>query len=256
ITGLSIASVLRWILVGLLGFVGFLNLRGPEIWDTYVAYAGASAAYVALVSPLFSIVAAVMLALRQKWAVFALLVHLALMGWRSREAEFVPFGLIIIDVLVIAFCIREWLKGRLSVAPRASSSEARPPHRAWWAYFVLVVALATVWFFLAVPRVQFWPIAVPSAILGVAGIVGLWCYLRSKPLGPRGFWEVYLSLEISRFLAGAWFSLNNAALSAEPGVERMVAFALIGGELFGVPLLVAIWLYVYRSPAIWQTPRS
>jgi len=88
--------------------------------------------------------------------------------------------------------------------------------------------------------------------LSMVGLLGLWLYIQSKTLGRRGFWEAYLSVEISRILLGACGFLNGA-LSGVPGTERVVAIAGFGGALLSIPLLIAIWRYVYRSPAIWQT---
>jgi hypothetical protein len=113
---------------------------------------------------------------------------------------------------------------------------------AWWYYFWLLVVLSAVSpiFHEGLEDWLYW-------LLGLIPLAGLWGYLRRKPLGHRYFWMGYLVFAVLSLLYAA------TSLSQAPSNWRFaVALIFISCTAVIFPLLLALWLYSFRSPDIWR----
>ena len=116
-------------------------------------------------------------------------------------------------------------------------------HIGWWYYF---------WFFAANLAVSPFvapldPQGVASLLLGIVALLGLWGYLRSRPIGHRHLWPI---LFFALILVMAYYVSRPFIVG-----EKHLAGVLIGvfiGMLFSAPLLLALWRYSFRSPEIWR----
>ena len=116
-------------------------------------------------------------------------------------------------------------------------------HVGWWCYFWLFAANLAVSPFLT----PLDPQGFVSLLLGIVALLGLWGYLRSRPIGHRHMWAILflvLLLVMGYYVTRPFFV----------GVQHLagVIFGAAVGILFSVPLLLALWRYSFRSPEIWR----
>lgn len=115
---------------------------------------------------------------------------------------------------------------------------------AWWGYFWLLVVLA---------GVDAWLIKDWSSGLdwgsGAIGLVGLWGYLRRRPVGWRWLWVLYLVLLVLHVVHAAY----RCFLMPTPG-RAVLAVAVVVGMALVTPLFVALWRYVFTE-ALWREER-
>jgi len=121
---------------------------------------------------------------------------------------------------------------------------------AWWYYFWLLVALAAVSLF-------FWPVEPTDwAFLGFESIalVGLWAYLRRRPLLSVQLWRLYFLVIIAAFFYSALQLIIGQ--HSDPFGDGSWYKWLVGIWLLSLlvvtPLFIALWRYAFNSPDIWQ----
>jgi hypothetical protein len=137
------------------------------------------------------------------------------------------------------------------------ATDVQPPSRLWWLYFGVLVAfgiLGAVPFVLGLGQ-QPWRMLVLGAaatILNVWGIVGLWGYIRSRPLGFSDLWKACTLLTAVQIAFSA-FQFSKVLTSGAQGTERLVAIVGLCSMAFAVPLLIALGRYAFRSPGIWRS---
>jgi len=105
---------------------------------------------------------------------------------------------------------------------------------AWWAYFWLLVVLTGVGAWL----IKDWDGGLDWGS-GAIGLLGLWGYLRQRPVGWRWLWVLYLVLLTLHVV----HAVGRCFLMPAPG-QAMFAIAVVGGLVLVAPLFVALWRYV------------
>jgi hypothetical protein len=129
-------------------------------------------------------------------------------------------------------------------------------HFLWDGYFVLMIILFVfgsiqfIRMFHDAP-VQTQILSVAATLLNIWAISGLWCYTVSRPLGYRWQWVLCFFLTFAQ-LAFATVMCLKVILSGAHGHELRVANLGIINISLGIPLLIALGLYAFRSPAIWH----
>jgi len=115
---------------------------------------------------------------------------------------------------------------------------------AWWYYFWLLVVLIVTSpiFFEAIEDWLHWALAVPS-------LVGLWGYLRRRPLGRRYLWIGYFCLLIIDLLA-RW--LFGPSVEIPPEFRLAFSVVIVVCSALVIPLYIALWRYAFRSPDVWR----
>jgi hypothetical protein len=136
-----------------------------------------------------------------------------------------------------------------AVADRTLPAPQPRGRRAWIAYLVLVLAICGFGAVLALRSLAWFPASAlamiaPAWILAAWSIIGLWSYIRQRPVGARWVWEACLLLNVVHMLTTVYIAVRfvrpNGALSMLTGLPLMF------------PLLVALWLYAFRSAHIWK----
>ena len=130
----------------------------------------------------------------------------------------------------------------------------------WWVYFgycVLAFAvgsyekLATPTFRFAPPRLQYF--TVMSVLFDAVALVGLYGFLRYKPLASPAFWTVFSLLFLARMAYGLYaFAPVLARFQWQGNRQSYLTLLSLAAGLLGFPALVAFWLYAFRSPEIWR----
>ncbi|HVT58636.1 MAG TPA: hypothetical protein VHR45_09560 [Thermoanaerobaculia bacterium] len=146
------------------------------------------------------------------------------------------------------------------------ATDRQPPSRLWWIYFLCLLALAALGAksYLALllrPDRQEHDLLIGAAAsaLNAWGLLGLWCYIRSKPLGFSWIWKLCLvltadQLAFAAYLFGKTFMMVAPYESLFPvRGERVVSLLGLCGILFAIPLLIALWRYAFRSPELWRS---
>lgn len=118
---------------------------------------------------------------------------------------------------------------------------------AWWYYFWLMVVLTATGPLMGMEDLGAWL----EWALGIVGLVGLWGYLRRRPVGPRMFWRAYFGYTIAIILYGAsgFLEVKSELLGWFFGI-----WVLLMALVF--PCLLALWRYAFRSPDIWRRDRE
>lgn len=123
----------------------------------------------------------------------------------------------------------------------------------WWIYFgylLLMLAIGIVPYMSMLrnetaPRLA---LATVATLLNLWGLVGLWGYIRSKPLGPAWVWRLAFLLITAQFAFSAYHFAKSLSYGTG-GLEGTVAIVGLCSLALGLPLLVALWLYAFRAPA-------
>jgi uncharacterized membrane protein len=128
---------------------------------------------------------------------------------------------------------------------------ARRYPRFWLWYFVASAAMAAVSAGFALVA-SFGANSIQSVVgvaLGFAGLVPLYGYVRQRRIEPRWLWLAiyYLTLIGTLLVAVAVLHVSWSRSTVTPLLYTALPFSL------GVPWLLAVYLYVYRSPDIWRT---
>jgi hypothetical protein len=139
-------------------------------------------------------------------------------------------------------------------------TQGRPADRRrnilWWGYFgsvVLLFGLTLVSF----AMIGFFG-SLGAALLNWVNfgfdaicIVGLFSYIRSRPLYVAGFWRVILILLLAKALISASFLAPNL-FPWESDQENYVSLAGLLSLAWYFPMTVALWQYAFKSPHIWN----
>lgn len=113
---------------------------------------------------------------------------------------------------------------------------------AWWYYFWFLVVLAAISPFFGQLDLTGWALWA----FDLVGLIGLWAYLRRRPIVSRYLWSAYflfavaatLYYSIAIFAGGSEFFAFIVGVSA---IALAVSF----------PLLLALWRYAFCSPDVW-----
>jgi len=113
----------------------------------------------------------------------------------------------------------------------------------WWLYFWFIVANLV-----AIPLVgSFDSSAALAFAFCVISLVGLWGYLKERPIGNRFVWgAVFVSLAI----CVGYFAVR--PFISETPYRTWAFYGAAAGTVLSIPLLLAIWRYSFRSPNIWR----
>jgi hypothetical protein len=134
------------------------------------------------------------------------------------------------------------------------------PSALWWGYFALSIVLFGIGFvgfviegFFASFSAMLLSWAQSSA--DAVCIAGLFAYILSIPLFVPTFWKAMLALLFTRILVSA--SLFGTVLFPwESSPEQYVALVGLASMLLAVPMVVALWIYAFKSPHIWRSTAS
>jgi hypothetical protein len=125
---------------------------------------------------------------------------------------------------------------------------------AWWYYFWLLVALTAV-------SLLFWPVGPADWVLfgfESLALLGLWAYLRRRPLLSVQLWRLYFLVILAAFVYSA-IRLITGEHSDPFGdgswYKWIVGIWLLSFALL-TPLFIALWRYAFNSPDIWQNDAS
>lgn len=122
---------------------------------------------------------------------------------------------------------------------------------AWWYYFWLLVALTAISPFFGPIDLEYW------AFLGFdsVGLVGLWAYLRRRPMLSMHLWRVYFAVILFALIySGIRLFTNEHSDPFGDGswYKWLVGIWLLSSALL-TPLFLALWRYAFHSPDIWRT---
>lgn len=117
----------------------------------------------------------------------------------------------------------------------------------WWLYFwLLALHIATS---PLLERLD--PIGWASLVLSGAGLLGLWGYLRKRPVGRRPAWIAYF---VALLLSIA-YDMTVSFLILMPGWSAAWIVQIAIGLALDFPLLWATWRYAFCNPEIWRRTR-
>lgn len=125
---------------------------------------------------------------------------------------------------------------------------------AWWFYFWFLIVLSVIA-----------PVISPLDRAGwihwgfeLVGIVGLWGYLRRRPLLHLQIWRAYFFAAILSLLYGSVMALLGEPPDPFSGIGwyGLAAVVVVLAVIVAVPLLIGLWRYAFRSQSIWQRTTS
>jgi len=113
---------------------------------------------------------------------------------------------------------------------------------AWWYYFWFLVVLAAISPFFGPLDLTDWALWAFDLI----GLIGLWAYLRRRPIVSRHLWSAYFLFAVAATL---YYSI---AIFVE-GTEFLAFIIGVSAIALAVsfPLFLALWRYAFRSPDVW-----
>lgn len=146
------------------------------------------------------------------------------------------------------------------VASPASKPDSTPGRVLWWLYFgVLAIATPvhvgfTAWLG-AYTTEPTWPVNYLTAAVDVIAVVGLYGYIRRRPLLTEGFWQVLFTIYAGKLaIAAGFFIYNLWGMPETHGLypwRRTTDFwvSTLGllGMVFAAPLLWALFRYAFCS---------
>ena len=120
---------------------------------------------------------------------------------------------------------------------------------AWWYYFWFLVVLTVFTAFFFGRDLDYAFLAFDTM-----GLVGLWAYLRRRPVVSRYLWRLYF---VGMCAVFAYTCTTLLPLKHVFPVEDHIWLSiLIGGWFFTLlvmlPLFIALWRYSFRSHEIWR----
>ena len=145
-------------------------------------------------------------------------------------------------------------------ASPASKPDLTPGRVLWWLYFgVLAIATPvhvgfTAWLG-AYTTEPTWPVNYLTAAVDVIAVVGLYGYIRRRPLLTEGFWQVLFTLYAGKLAIAAGFFIYNLWDMPEtrglypwrPTTDFWVSTLGLLGLVFAAPLLWALFRYAFCS---------
>jgi hypothetical protein len=136
-------------------------------------------------------------------------------------------------------------------SPPDASVERAQRSPFWWVYFAYyVLQYAGVPFILATHPPL--PMLIFGLLFDLIGVAGLYCFLRSTAFMSRPFWMTYMVVWSCRLLFGAYLFTRALTMFAWNGSrENYVSVIGLAALALALPMLAALWLYTFRSPAIW-----
>jgi hypothetical protein len=113
---------------------------------------------------------------------------------------------------------------------------------AWWYYFWFLVVLTAISPLFGLVDLADW------AFLGfdIIGLIGLWAYLRRRPIGSKHLWSAYFLAAVAVPL---YYSVTFVVEEPEFRALFIGAFTVLLAVSF--PLFLALWRYAFRSPDVW-----
>jgi len=141
---------------------------------------------------------------------------------------------------------------RTPASAATATAGRRAPSRLWWVYFGYLLVLLAIGFVPYVSMLRTEPprrlaLATVATLLNLWGLVGLWGYIRSLRLGSPWLWRLCFLLTTAQF-AFSGYQFAKVLRYGIGGLETTVAIVGLCSLLLGVPLLVALWLYAFRTP--------
>jgi len=137
----------------------------------------------------------------------------------------------------------------------------RRPSPAWWIYFGLLVVFGVggaLAFAVQFRQAHLPPAAlalsVTATVLNLLGILGLAFYILQRPSIGRAFWQGVFGLTALQFLfsASTFARVLGTATPGSDGTISQTALLGLAGLALGLPLLFVLWMYAFRSPALWH----
>lgn len=113
---------------------------------------------------------------------------------------------------------------------------------AWWYYFWFLVVLAAISPFFGPLDLTDWA----SWAFDLIGLIGLWAYLRRRPVGSRHLWSAYFLVAVAVTL---YYSVTLFAEETE--FPALVIGVLAIALAVSFPLFLALWRYAFRCPEVW-----
>jgi hypothetical protein len=120
---------------------------------------------------------------------------------------------------------------------------------AWWCYFWFLVALAAITPFVWPPDLSGWA----QWGFELVGIVGLWGYLRRRPVVHLQLWRIYFFGVIASLIYSSIASFSEKPPDPFSGMSwyGLVVAVMVLVIIITIPLLVGLWRYAFRSSGIW-----
>lgn len=113
---------------------------------------------------------------------------------------------------------------------------------AWWYYFWFLVVLAAISPFFGPLDLTDWA----SWAFDLIGLIGLWAYLRRRPVVSRHLWSAYFLVAVAVTL---YYSVTLFAEETE--FPALVIGVLAIALAVSFPLFLALWRYAFRCPEVW-----
>jgi hypothetical protein len=138
------------------------------------------------------------------------------------------------------------------------SIEANRPscHILWWIYslYAFLGAMWGAYLMIAKGTYGAYP-AISSLSIGfdVLGLYCLYCFLRQKPSFTRGFWILFATLYVIKLALALALLVSVAVHTTWNGTNSShIVLMNFAGVILGVPFLVAIIQYAFRSKRLWD----
>lgn len=120
--------------------------------------------------------------------------------------------------------------------------DAEKKQFAWWYYFWFLVVLAAISPFFDPFGLTDWVFWAFDLI----GLIGLWAYLRRRPVVSRHLWSAYFLVAVAVAL---YYSIDIFAEETEH-LALMIGVSTVALAV-SFPLFLALWRYAFRSPDVW-----
>lgn len=120
--------------------------------------------------------------------------------------------------------------------------DAEKKQFAWWYYFWFLVVLAAISPFFGPFGLTDWVFWAFDLI----GLIGLWAYLRRRPVVSRHLWSAYFLVAVAVAL---YYSIDIFAEETEH-LALMIGVSTVALAV-SFPLFLALWRYAFRSPDVW-----
>jgi hypothetical protein len=151
----------------------------------------------------------------------------------------------------------------VSLAPVASPApkpDLIPIRVLWWLYFGVLAIASPAFIGLmawqgAYTTEPTWPVNYLSAAVDVLAIVGLYGYIRRRPLLSEGFWQVLFTVYAGKLTIATGFFVHNLLNMPETyglypwrrSTDFWVSTLGVLGLVFAAPLLWALFRYAFCS---------
>ncbi len=131
------------------------------------------------------------------------------------------------------------------------SITAIPGRRLWKVYFWFLFAVLLLGYPILFSEGSPQVLDIVDIVPTITGLVGLFAFAYTRKVGQRQFWSLFLPLIIVYDLVLDFILEPMGLVYQFARQEPTTATDLVLAYLFALPEYVALYLYAYRSPAVW-----